>query len=217
MPAPVNGTITLAPAIMSPSCSTPLRRSGAIMQGFAPADGQRCSSSQLCKAGRPFAIPQGVPGCYLPRPRFFAGFAIRKSSFFLPALISRASHPAVPPLPLHVSPVFGCRYFGATLLPFIEPALRGAALSPPISASCACNSDFFDCSSRSISLRIASSCGPERFFILVDGIIFPGGVRPFGVIKPFAALLQHLLVEYSRRLRLPKHDAAICARPAMVH
>src|SRR4051812_32185134 len=60
MPAPVNGTITLAPAIMSPSCSTPLRRSGAIMQGFAPADSQRCASSQLCKAGRPFAIPQGI-------------------------------------------------------------------------------------------------------------------------------------------------------------
>jgi hypothetical protein len=49
--------------------------------------------------------------------RFFAGFAIRKSSRFFPALISRASQPAVPPLPLHVSPVLGCRYFAATFVP----------------------------------------------------------------------------------------------------
>jgi hypothetical protein len=38
---------------------------------------------------------------------FLPGFAIKKSSRFLPALISRASHPAVPPLPLQVSPVLG--------------------------------------------------------------------------------------------------------------
>src|SRR5947209_7146506 len=76
---------------------------------------------------------------FLARPRFFfAGRAIRKSSFFLPALISRASQPAVPPLPLHVSPVFGCRYFGATLVPLIEPArLLVTPSPPPICASCA--------------------------------------------------------------------------------
>src|SRR5260370_3780680 len=36
MPAPVNGTITFASAIMSPSCSTPLRRSDAIIFGICP-------------------------------------------------------------------------------------------------------------------------------------------------------------------------------------
>src|SRR4051794_24506509 len=120
---------------------------------------------------------EGNADYFLARPRFFAGLEIRKSSFFLPALISRASQPAVPPLPLQVSPVFGCRYFGATLVPFIEPALRLVTTPspPPISASCACSSDFFDCSSRSMSLRIESNCGTERFLILVDGIIYSGG------------------------------------------
>ena len=28
----------------------------------------------------------------------------------------------MPPLPLQVSPVLGCRYFGATFVPFTEPA-----------------------------------------------------------------------------------------------
>jgi len=59
---------------------------------------------------------------YLALRFFRPGFAIRKSSRFLPALISRANQPAVPPLPLQVSPVFGWRYFGATFVPFTEPA-----------------------------------------------------------------------------------------------
>src|SRR3954451_3349416 len=36
MPAPVKGTITFASAIMSPSCSTPLRRSEAIILRIGP-------------------------------------------------------------------------------------------------------------------------------------------------------------------------------------
>jgi hypothetical protein len=38
---------------------------------------------------------------------FFAAFAIKKSSLFLPAFSSAANHPAVPPRPDHVSPVSG--------------------------------------------------------------------------------------------------------------
>src|SRR5882757_7519145 len=100
----------------------------------------------VCKARCAFANPAttncpvwpggGQPGgkrrCYLALARFFRpGFAIKKSSRFLPALISRASHPAVPPLPLQVSPVLGCRYFGATFVPFTEPAFLPPP-SPPI-------------------------------------------------------------------------------------
>src|SRR3954468_4802086 len=66
---------------------------------------------------------------YFALPRFFAVLAIRKSSFFFPALISRASHPAVPPLPLQVSPVLGCRYFAATFVPFIDPGFLTAGPS----------------------------------------------------------------------------------------
>src|SRR4051812_44744118 len=65
MPAPVKGTITFASAIMSPSCSTPLRRSDAIIGGcpdLKPCD--RCDrslqgGSDICKRWTDASIRPG--------------------------------------------------------------------------------------------------------------------------------------------------------------
>src|SRR3954447_6305939 len=55
MPAPVKGTMTLASAIMSPSCSTPLRRSDAIMFGIRPDRKLAIGATAVCKEDRTFA------------------------------------------------------------------------------------------------------------------------------------------------------------------
>src|SRR5438128_2064084 len=100
MPAPVNGTITFASAIMSPSRSTPLRRSDALMQGFArgcnlgvtnlKSARRQAGLQRRAGHGRPDmrtrapdlasgrVTSEGNADYFLARPRFFAGLAIRK-------------------------------------------------------------------------------------------------------------------------------------------
>src|SRR3954454_23786272 len=72
MPAPVKGTMTLASAIMSPSRSTPLRRSDVIIFGICP-DQKACDrrdrslqgGPDICKRGTDHPVRPGVRPLYL--------------------------------------------------------------------------------------------------------------------------------------------------------
>jgi len=54
MPAPVKGTMVAASAIMSPSCSTPLRRSGAIIGNIRKSGrADDSTASRIATSGLP--------------------------------------------------------------------------------------------------------------------------------------------------------------------
>jgi hypothetical protein len=167
----------------------------------------------ICKADGKFA--NAAPRWRLFRPAAFLGRSCNQEIFFLPAGLDFARQPAggaAPAAPGFAGlwmPVFR-GYFGT--LYRASPAW-GSALPADL---------------RKLGLQL----GPFRLQQPVDiashreqlghGKVFDIGrwhyllrvKKPFGLIKAFAAGLQHLAVEYTRWLTLPILIAAICAASA---
>src|SRR4051812_3028164 len=213
MPAPVNGTMTFASAIMSPSRSTPLRRSETIMPGIF----RSCSADHRnLQGGRQGLQCRRTFGRLFRPATFFCRLGDQKILFLLAGLDfprepAGSATPAAPGLPGLWMPVFrrdlGALYRAGS--PFGDDPVAAADLRElRLQFGLFRLQQPVDVASHREQLRHGKVFDIGRWHYLLRR------KKPFGFIKAFAARLQHLTVEYIRWLTLRILVAAICAMTA---